>query len=403
MSDVDLLPAVPGAGQLLMMKSLSEQDDADVSHLTDKEYRAIRRLSYSSLKDFIEDRMDYYEAHELRMKKSSKRSHEMTFGILVETLLWESEQTYHEMFIESAIPKPPGQMGELIDKLQELRLASLDDNGVLAREPASLIEEAYNYVAFDASGNHVKFKRQKLEDVLKGWPDSDADRYMRQLVDSDHKYLLDLKDKSYAEKCKSKIETHWVTRDIVTRKSDERYDVYHQQVVLFTYRGVKIKSKLDMLVVDHQLRQVFIYDLKTNFDIEGFNFSYRKYRYYIQAYLYWFAARQWAVRNGLSNYMINPMEFIVADSKAKLAPLIIKVKKRNMVNARDGFLYQGKRFVGVDEAIDALKWHRQTGIWDMSRFNYEHHGISSIKFYEENEKSEIDDHNVVPAASVGIV
>ena len=402
MSDVDVMRSGIGIMKRPAMKMVGDDDDDDVSNLTEREYRAIDRLSYSSLKEFIEDRMDYYEVHEVRTKKSHKSSNEMRFGVLVETLLWDSEEGYHRLFCESVLPKPPGQMGELIDKLQELRLACLDDNGNLTREPVALIGEAYNYVAFDASGNQVKFKRQKLEDILKGWPDSDADRYLGQLISNENKYLVDLKEKTYAEKCKEQLQNHWVSRELVTRKSDDRYDVYHQLVILFTYKGIKMKSRLDMLVVDHQLRQIFIYDLKTTFDVEEFNFSYRKYRYYIQAYLYWFAANKWAMRNGYEHYPVNYMEFIVADSKAKLAPLIRKMKRRNMLNARDGFTYQGKRYVGVDTAIEALKWHRQSSVWSMSRYNYERHGIGSIKVYED-EKSEINQHNVVPAAGIRVV
>lgn len=372
-------------------------EDIDVSNLSDREYRAIKRLSYSSLKQFIDDRMDYYEVHELGTKSSQKKSYEMTFGVLVETLLWGKANDYSETFVEATVPKPAGHMGELLDKLYELHMSHRDANGVATRQFDSLLEEAYKYVAYDASGNLVKFKRKKFADILLGFPNSEAEQYYQQMLANTDKYLVDLKDKGFAENCKNKLLHHWVTRDIVSRKSDERYDIYYQLIVLFTYRGIKMKSKMDMVEVDHHLRRIFIYDLKTTFDVEDFNFSYRKYRYYIQAFLYWIAVMNWAARNGMGSYTVTPMEFIVADSKAKLAPLRRKIKKKNMVNARDGFRHQGKWFIGVDQAIDALQWHRQTGIWDMSKDNYENHGISGIKIYED-ESGEVDLHNIISPA-----
>jgi len=366
--------------------------------MTEREYRAINRLSYSSIKDFIENRWDYYEKHELRIRKLEEQTFDMAFGTLVETQLW-TPHIFHELFKEAINNKPKGQMGELIEKLYAITLACLNSAGEVTRDFEELLTEAYNAVALDSKGIQVKLKKQSVENILMNFQGSEYEKYYKEMLANADKYLVGPADMKMAEKSVLQLSTNWRTGDIVTRKTNGRYTVFHQLVVLYDYLGAELKSKLDMVIIDDELQVIEIFDLKITHDVELFNFSYRKFRYYIQAYLYYIAIRHWAMANGLGHYKIKPMRFIVGHSKAKIHPLIFKIRKGNMINARDGFNYDGRHYVGVNQAIEAIKWHRQTGIWEISKWNFENKGDCNIKIYD-NEEREINQHDTFPGTGV---
>lgn len=367
--------------------------------MTERQYRAINRLSYSAVKKFLDDRQEYYQAYELRTKPIDKSSADMKHGALVETYLW-TEESFSEKFVEATHPKPVGHMGELVDELFRLTKESLSPAGTITKAFNELLEEAYAKVAFDGSGTQIKLKSKKLGDILLGYEGSDFQRYYDQMLQTPGKFLVDLKEISYAKKCVAQLREHWVTTQLVNLKSSGRYAVYHQLPVLYEYLQTPFKSMLDMVVVDHQMKRILIYDLKTTFSVEDFNFTYRKYRYYIQAYLYYRAIQSWAAQMGLEGYMVTPMKFIVADAKAQVAPLIYSVKKPNMLNARNGFSYKSISYVGVAEAVSSLKWHRTTGIWDMSKWIFENKGMVSLKTYEDA-KGEMEQHDPISGAGFG--
>lgn len=366
--------------------------------MTEREYRAINRLSYSSIKDFIESRWDYYEKHELRIKKLEEQTYDMAFGTLVETQLW-TPHIFHELFKEASNTRPKGQMGDLTDKLYAYTVACLSPEGVVTRNFDELLRDAYNAVAYDSKGILVKFKKQSFENILLEFEGSESEKYYKEMLANTDKFLVGPADMRMADKSVEQLCTNWRTCDIVTRKTNNRYTVYHQLVVLYEYLGVELKSKLDMVIIDDELQIIEIFDLKITHDVELFNFSYRKFRYYIQAYLYYVAIKNWALANGLGHYKIKPMRFIVGHSKAKIHPLIFKIRKGNMINARDGFNYDGRHYIGVVEAIEAIEWHRKTGIWEISKRNFENKGDCNIKIYED-EHREINQYDTFPGSGV---
>ncbi|NLR61091.1 hypothetical protein HGH93_23520 [Chitinophaga polysaccharea] len=367
--------------------------------MTEREYRAIGRLSYSSVKQFLDNRWEYYEKHELKIKKLEEQTYDMAFGTLVETRLW-TEQAFGELFVEAQTDKPGGQMGELVEKLYTYTTKCLTPEGIVTRDFTDLLTDAFNAVAFDSKGVKVKFKKKTIEDIILAFTGSEYEKYYREMLENTGKYLVGQADIKLADNCKNYLAKHWRTGDIVTRKTNGRYTVYHQLVILYEYLGVEFKSKLDMVSIDDELKLIEIFDLKITFDVELFNFSYRKFKYYLQAYLYYIAIKRWAQENGLGHYKIAPMKFIVGHSRAEIAPLVFKIRQGNMINARDGFNFDGKRYTGVNEAVEAIKWHRQTNIWDMSKKNFENKGDCNIKIYED-EQMETNKHNVVSGSYSG--
>jgi hypothetical protein len=353
--------------------------------MTEREYRALPRLSYSWVKLFIEDRMDFYERFVLKVKKDIEETKDMIFGTLVDTLAL-SKHLYEERFVEASVSKPTGHMEIFLDKLWKVTLQHISAEGYITRDLTLMMEEAYRLAAFDTNGVQVILKTKPLDKLIAEWPSSIAEQYYLQQRACIGKYLIDVNTRSYAEKVVEELFTHERTAHVMNLTSNDRYSVFNQLIILFQYRGLPFKAMLDRVVVDHRLKQIQPYDLKTTFYVENFDRNYRKLCYYIQAALYYYALCSWKDENGMNDYQIMFMQFILAHSSCRVDPLLRPVDRKAMVEANQGFECNDTWHMGLIEAVDAIKWHQETGIWKISRTNFNHGGIVPIKTYGNYEE-----------------
>ena len=139
---------------------------------------------------------------------------------------------------------------------------------------------------------------------------------------------------------------------------------------------------LDKVIVDHDKKTIYPYDLKCVWSVEGFYEDYYLYRRaYIQAYLYWHACRFLAKnKDGVYyGYHVEYPQFIICDSINYFNPLIYVLNDKDMEEARDGFSHKGRDYPGVNFLIDELKWAQENDIWNISKTNHVNNGIVNIK------------------------
>lgn len=134
-----------------------------------------------------------------------------------------------------------------------------------------------------------------------------------------------------------------------------------------------------MVIIDHVNKVIQVFDLKCVWAVEHFYNEYYLYRLaYIQAYVYHVAIQHY--RNTmLPGYSIAPIKFIVCDSTNYYNPLIYALTFDDLKEARDGFEYKGKKYVGTLEIVKDLEWAITNNIWNFSRANYEANGVVSLK------------------------
>jgi hypothetical protein len=124
---------------------------------------------------------------------------------------------------------------------------------------------------------------------------------------------------------------------------------------------------IDKPIVYHKEKVIRIYDLKVTWEPSNFYEGYYLYRKaYIQAYIYYVLVSIWAKLNGYEDYTIEPPYFLVADSGNFYKPLIYKLTEKDLINAAYGFTHRGKKYAGVTEIIESLKWARETNEWKIS-------------------------------------
>lgn len=359
--------------------------------LTEKEYRKLEIDSYSSIKDFIEDKKKYYRKYVLKERVSEEESASLIFGSLVDCLLFTPAE-YEDRYCLSVAQIPTGQYAELTRKLMNITIASTDENGVVGRELADMLLDAYNAVKFDRDGNIVDFKRDSFETVKGKFVNSQYETYYRQLREAHGKTIIELSTLENAQNVVRELKTNFVTKDIMNTVSTKNITVYDQlpiigEVITEITKSTPypLKGLLDRVIVDHTSKAIFIYDFKTAWDNENeFLFNYFKYRYYIQAAVYFYLTVEWKKKDKrIADYAVHYPAFIVAESSNYKNPLIYMTNQKNFDQGMRGFILKGKYYPGVVKAIKDLIWHKEMGLWNIAKTNYDNNGIIKIEPFAE--------------------
>lgn len=358
--------------------------------MTEAEYRALPIDSYSSLKLFSEDRRKYYKKFVLGEPVREEDTPSLTTGSLVDCLLLAPSE-FDSRYVLSVSQVPSGQYGKFVEELMKVTLINTDENGEVTKEVEDMIEDAYNAVKFDRNGNIVDFKRDSLDTVKRKFLGTELEMYYRQLRESHGKTVIELSTLETAQAIVNELKTNFVTKDIVNLRTEEFIIVFNQFPIIGELSSTitqsvpfPLKCLVDKLVIDHKNKEIFPYDLKTTWDNENeFVANYFKYKYYIQASVYFYLIVEWKKKqSSLDNYTVHYPRFIVADSYNYKNPLIYKTTKQNFEQGMRGFLLKGRYHQGVVSIIKDIMWHREMGIWNISRKNYINNGIIEITPFE---------------------
>ena len=326
---------------------------------TEKEYRAVKLDSSSSLKEFSMDRKKYYKRYVLGEKTEESESQASLMGRLVETILLEPSEVENRFHLSACLSAPTGLMLAFVEALYKHTI-----------ENKELDFEEIARMAYTDSGFKIKF-----DAVITKFAKSDAELYYKEIIMVRTKGLsvITLNDLENAEKIVNELKTNFATQHIVNLENDKRYSVSNQFAVEgYKVEGHTFKSLFDKLVIDHKEETIQVYDLKCVWSVEGFYEDYYLYRRaYIQAYLYHKAAQYVVEMNeDLKNYSVLYPKFIVCDSINYMNPLVYTLDSSDYLKALEGFEHKGKYYPGVREIIKDLDWAIVNDMWNISRKNF---------------------------------
>ena len=340
---------------------------------TEAVYRASMLDSSSSLKEFSMDRKKYYRKYILGEDVEDKDTQAATTGRVVETLLLEPELFDERFYMSSCVESPSALMLAFVNALYKFTKEATDDHGNVTRNFEDISKDAYV-----ESGFKIKY-----EAVIGKFVGSDAEIYYNEMrtVKSRGLTVVTAEDVTNAEKIVEELRNNPVTKDVVNLVSSSRYSVHNQlQVEGYEIDGMKFKSMMDKVVVDHEAKTIQVYDLKCTWSVENFLEEYYLYRRaYIQAYLYFWAATYF--REGdqeLAGYQILPPKFIVCDSTNYYNPLIYTLDYNDLDSAYDGFTHKNREYKGVRTIIADLQWALENNVWNISRENSLSNGLVNI-------------------------
>lgn len=344
-----------------------------IKTISESKYRDLKYNSYSSLKDFSVDRKKYYKKYILGEKIKEEPNKALDMGRLVETLLMEPERFDDLFFMSSCVEVPGGMLGKFIWKLSELVGEQSDKEGFDFEEIA---KEAYKF-----SGFKIKF-----ETIINKLDDPENKLYYDECLKVNHlgMTMVTTQDVTNAETIVESLKNSSNTGAVCTLETGPRFSVYNQmKIVDYIIDGMRLKSMLDKVIIDHKDKIVHIYDLKCTWSVENFYKDYYLYRKaYIQAYLYYKALVYISSTNPeceFYGYTILPTKFIVCDSINYYQPLIYTLTEQDLKEAYEGFTHKYTEYEGVQSIIESCKWAIENDIWNISMNNSRKGGILNIK------------------------
>jgi len=359
--------------------------------ISEKEYRSMDIDSYSSISQFLTDRKKYYRKYIQKVKDDDEELiQSLKMGSLVDTLSLPDENgknDFDEKFIVSKVTDiPTGQMLSFCNHVYgSFKSAANIVNGTSSTNIISA-KEIYHKCTTDVydktlqvAYNAVGFKRESLESVVKKFEKYSP--YFNQLLESGDKIVVTKDDLTKASKIQATLDNSSNTGPIMLLTTNERFTVINQLIILFSYNNYPLKCMLDKVVIDHEKKVIQPYDLKTSFSVEEFSDSYYKYKYYIQAAVYWTGLYRWAEDQGYieKGYRVEYMKFIVCDTNLYLKPLIYTTTEEHFAEGIGGFYGKNNVFYpGLNQALEELEWHKNTNIWNISKNNFDSEGIVEV-------------------------
>jgi len=195
--------------------------------------------------------------------------------------------------------------------------------------------------------------------------------------------VITSEDVNNAERIVNELKTNFVTSEVINLVNSARYTVHNQfQIEGYSVDGHLFKSMMDKVIIDHNNKTIQVYDLKCVWSVENFYEEYYLYRRaYIQAYLYYHAARSLTINENseLYEYTVECPKFIVCDSTNYYNPLIYTLTEDDLEDAYDGFEHKGRIYPGVGQLIEDLQWAVKNDVWNINRQNHINNGVLNIK------------------------
>jgi len=352
--------------------------------MSEQEYRQLKgRLSSSDIRTFIQSRKKFYKSCILGEVVESEESVSTILGSIADCHL-TCPELHDSKFVISTAGIPGGQMGELCEAMYKRAKKSIrkEDDGTYTQTESFevIFQDAVNSIKYDRNLKEVKFKGKDLEKIIQLFtePDKDgvvAEQYYREKLEHIGKTVVTVGMMAKGEEVAQDLKDSPYTGYIVNMKSEGSIDVYDQLMVLFTYMDMAMRAMLDRVIVDHNKKTIQPIDIKTTYDNETFDRTYLK-GLYIQAATYDIALQKWAKENDLMGYEILPMKYPVADTQNENMPLLYQLTTEDIRKAYSGFKLKGgnKWWPGLNECIEDIKWHIETGQWKISREAYQKEG-----------------------------
>lgn len=312
------------------------------------DYFKVDAISQSALTNFSYG-PQYYRS---KQKVEIEPSDALIIGSAVDILITEKEQ-FNKLFHISDLSKPTGQLGEFIEHY--INTGSL--------------KEAYFLTDY-------KRKKDSLEAITNKFNEEGLDYYNA---------FINSKDKQLLTKEQYNTVTA-VAKSLLTNKFTEKYfnndkEKIYQLEVYWEYKGIKLKSKFDLILIDHKAKTIELIDIKTTgFHTSQFTKSFLKFRYDLQASFYTYAADYYFNEQyPLEDYAIKSFKFIVESTKYIGSPLVYKCNQNDIFCGYSGGVGKdGVRYEGWVKLLEDLNWHIRNDVWNYPKDVIERGGEIAI-------------------------
>lgn len=355
-------------------------------------YRALSALNCSMIKLFDSDPVKFFEQFKLGKPRKEKKSTSLIIGDIVDFYILdckgdevEFDNRFDEKFALFEDTKGVGQVFVLADILFEITQHYTNEEGVITVSFEQRFTEACGKAK--ALG---KYSKKTEEKILEDFNDNGYD-YFKCLLENVGKTVVEVSLLDKAKRVAQLILEDPFTEDLFHDDDHEEY--FPKFAIEWTYKTISgketsCKSEVDMLKINHTKKIIYIRDLKTTYDNEGFEYGYLKYRYDLQAAFYYLAVKHWAGEEGMEKYKIMPMEFVVADTSANnRRPIRYQTSEKDLDASLKGFKVNNIQYKGIFQLMEEIDWAEKTDNWNVSKVVHDNKGVLKLDMRYEVSKS----------------
>ena len=347
------------------------------TRLSEGEYRGLKdRLSYSSMKQFDNDRKAFYREMILGESRAEKDTVSKVMGSLVH--LYLSDGDFNERFHLLNANEPKGQMKDLVDNLYDRTMRSLEvdeqDNYRSTEKFEVLFMDAVQATKYDQDMKEVAFKGKDMQKIIGMFAESDAEIYYKEKLAATGKSVVSVATITKAEQIVEKLRGHSYTYEYANARTEGDVEVFYELAILFEHEGVPYKSMLDKVIVDRKVKTIQPLDWKTSWNNEEPDYAYLKFGYYLQGTMYDLALNKWKKEHGLDDYTILPMKFIFCDTAGWADPVVLNLTMDDLKRGWNGFSIGRYKYRGLNDLMHDISWHVETGNWATSKATFDKKG-----------------------------
>lgn len=280
-------------------------------NLSESDYRKIPCLSYSALSTY--DREGYSCVQTIYEPISTPS---LTFGSMVDTLVTQGEEAFNNMFVATDTPNVSDSLIAIVTTLVNERAEPQ-----FALVPDDVVLQAANNMAWQSRWKDTT----RIEKIRK-----EGSAYYNFMKQNVRKQIVSKNDMEDAMHAATVLKAHVFTTQFFTGNPLTNTERIYQWQSKMTdpVTGIDFKGMLDLIVIDHTRKTITPCDLKTTKSIYSFEDSFYKYRYYLQAKMYYDLLRNAVAEldkqdSELKGYSIEDYRFIAIDRNT-FTPIVVK-------------------------------------------------------------------------------
>jgi len=334
----------------------------------DEEYRKIKKVNQSSLKKILTSPQAYIKARD-RIEPDITPEH-FVFGRLVDDMLLS--------------PKT------IMDKYYVMREDNVSDT------VKSIVRYVYDYVKseeilpfIDIKLNTVILDACKTYDYQPRWKDDTkiskiqvlGEAYFNILSVTKGMTIIQEDEYNKAVICVTAMKNdRYIKKYFVKSDTIESIDRF---IVQFKIGELECKGELDKVHIDHGEKTIQPIDFKyTGKSVLGFNYDFWKYRYDFQGAFYTIGLLKNSKIRALllDGYELLPFQYIVVEKDMNNLPMIFQFTDEVLnIGKFGGTLENGRKLMGVKQAIEKYNYHTVVSNWDYPMEYEESNGIVELK------------------------
>jgi len=215
------------------------------------------------------------------------------------------------------------------------------------------------------------WKRSKEETLLANFDTPEFWSYLAAQFQGSTKTLVTTSELELGKELAEILITHEYSKDIFS----DRYERINQYKFNLTYKNIKFRGVIDMVLIDHEFKTIRLVDLKTGAGPSSeFLTSFLRYRYYFQEAIYMKAIDIVKKELNIEEYQVLPFQFLYI-GRSERVPITFDVTQKWHEAAINGFTSDGGyHYKGLDSTLDDIIWHFKNKEFTFSRDISENHG-----------------------------